>query len=214
MAEVKHLGPRLRLDEPTLSYDWIRFDAPGDFQLILRDDFFAIDGFDEEMLLGWHVDSNLSRRMFLHRGSIESSATSVAGYHCNHNRLPTVYHGAERSRTTSIGSSIPSRAPRSQRNVRRGASPTPRSRRCRSNGRSARRSPTRCSPRSRPRAVLAPPSDAVQAASGQYDSGHVLPFIADSLVVSPLTTIGYIGINPILDGCSRRWSKNWGPAAT
>ena len=55
-----------------MSDEWIRFDAPGDFQLILREDFLAIDGFDEEMLLGYHVDSNLSRRMLLHRGSIET----------------------------------------------------------------------------------------------------------------------------------------------
>ena len=63
MAEIERLGPGLRLDEPTVSNEWIRFDAPGDFQLILRDDFLAIDGLDEEMLLGYHVDSNLSRRM-------------------------------------------------------------------------------------------------------------------------------------------------------
>ena len=31
--------------------------------------------------------------MLLHRGSIESLGESLAGYHCNHNREPTVYHG-------------------------------------------------------------------------------------------------------------------------
>ena len=76
-----------------MSNEWIRFDAPGDFQLILREDFLAIDGLDEEMLLGYHVDSNLSKRMLFHRGSIESLGESLAGYHCNHNREPTVYHG-------------------------------------------------------------------------------------------------------------------------
>ena len=96
LAEVERLGPALHLDEPTLSDKWVRFDAPGDFQLVLREDFFAIDGFDEEMLLGWHVDSNLSRRMRLHRGSIETLEGSVAGYHCNHSRIPTVYHGSAR----------------------------------------------------------------------------------------------------------------------
>ena len=90
IAELRHLGPRLRLDEHTLSYEWIRFDAPGDFQLCLREDVFAIDGFDEEMLLGWHVDSNLARRLTLHRGSIET-IDRLAGYHCNHSRIPTVY---------------------------------------------------------------------------------------------------------------------------
>jgi hypothetical protein len=34
-----------------------------------------------------------------------------------------------------------------------------------------------------------------------YDSGHVLPFIADSLAVSSSdATIGYIGVNPVLEG--------------
>ena len=47
MSQVGRLGPSLRLDEPTVSIDWIRFDAPGDFQLILREDFLAIDGFNE-----------------------------------------------------------------------------------------------------------------------------------------------------------------------
>ena len=41
LAEVERLGPALHLDEPTLSDEWVRFDAPGDFQLCLRDDFFA-----------------------------------------------------------------------------------------------------------------------------------------------------------------------------
>src|SRR5262249_26314855 len=47
LEEVKRLGPELGLDERTVSHEWIRFDAPGDFQLILRDDFLAVDGFNE-----------------------------------------------------------------------------------------------------------------------------------------------------------------------
>ena len=76
-----------------MSHEWIRFDAPGDFQLILREDFMAIDGFDEDMLLGYHVDSNLSRRLLLHRGAIETLEDQLSGYHCNHSRTRTVYHG-------------------------------------------------------------------------------------------------------------------------
>ena len=67
LDEVKRFGPKLGLDEATVSHEWIRFDAPGDFQLVLRDDFIAVDGFNEEMLLGYHVDANLSRRR-LHLG--------------------------------------------------------------------------------------------------------------------------------------------------
>ncbi|MGH3110442.1 MAG: hypothetical protein ACRDQT_05940 [Gaiellaceae bacterium] len=81
LAEIRRLGPTLRLDEKTVSHPEIRYDAPGDFQLVLREDFFAVDGFDEEMVLGWHVDSNLSKRLLLHRGSIETLEDAVAGYH-------------------------------------------------------------------------------------------------------------------------------------
>src|SRR5919197_2653153 len=80
IAEIARLGPGLRLNEPTASHEWIRFDAPGDFQLVLRDDFLAVDGFNEEMLLGYHVDANLSRRLLLRRGAIESLDGQIAGY--------------------------------------------------------------------------------------------------------------------------------------
>ena len=92
LADVGHLGPTLQLGETVTSHEEIRFDAPGDFQLVLREEFFAIDGFDEEMVLGWHVDSNLSKRLLLRRGSIESLEDHIAGYHCNHQRTLTVYH--------------------------------------------------------------------------------------------------------------------------
>ena len=93
LAEIERLGPALKLNETTTSHPEMQFDAPGDFQLILREDFFAIDGFDEAMIHGWHVDTNLSKRIFIHRGSIESLEDVVSGYHCNHNRTQTVYHG-------------------------------------------------------------------------------------------------------------------------
>jgi hypothetical protein len=201
MAELERLGPGLRLDEPTISHEWIRFDAPGDFQLILREDFLAIDGLDEEMLLGYHVDSNLSRRMLFHRGSIESLGDSLAGYHCNHNREPTVYHGTGKvmndldrfvvtidqpelpAQRTTWGladvalEAVPVRE-RSGPNFAAGL---------------AAAIPNNAGPPT--------PSDAAQVPFElTYDSGHVLPFIADSLAVSSSdTTIGYMGANPVLE---------------
>ena len=147
IAELRHLGPRLRLDEHTLSYEDIRFDAPGDFQLCLREDVFAIHGFDERMLLGWHVDSNLAKRLTLHRGSIET-IDRLAGYHCNHSRIPTVYQATAGSRTTSTASSSTWRSPRFLRNRRAGGSSTTRSRRSRSTGESVAHSPIRSLQRS------------------------------------------------------------------
>jgi hypothetical protein len=165
---------------------------------VLREDFFAVAGFDEEMLLGWHLDSNLSRRMRLHRGSIETLQGSVAGYHCNHSRIPTVYHGTQISNDLDrFFYSVEGAELQGQRATwgLSGAAleDVPLQRQIGPAFVDALLAtlPIASGPR--------PSSDAVKAAFGtSYDSGHVLPFIADSLVVSPFTTIGYLGINPIL----------------
>ena len=202
MAEVARLGPALRLDEPTLSHEWIRFDAPGDFQLILREDYLAIDGLDEEMLLGYHVDSNLSRRMLLHRGSIGSLDESLAGYHCNHVRQPTVYHG-----TATVSNDLT----RFFVEVERAELPEQRETWGLPDG-VLEEVPVRerAGPSLADALVAAtPPSAGPRSASEvarvpyelTYDSGHVLPFVADSLAVSPPdTVVGYLGANPVLQG--------------
>ena len=198
LAEIERLGPSLGLDEPTVSHEWIRFDAPGDFQLILRADLIAIDGFNEEMLLGYHVDSNLSRRMLLHRGSIESLAKQLASYHCNHIRVPTVYHGANLI-TNDLDQFFYS--------VNRATLPAQHSTwglpdvdleevpiRTRAALDIGDRVAMVVSNDPHPRTA----SDAT-GFSLTYDSRHVLPFIADSLVISPLSVkVGYVGANPVL----------------
>jgi hypothetical protein len=201
MSEIRRLGPGLRLDEPTLSNEWIRFDAPGDFQLVLRKDFIAIDGLDEEMLLGYHVDSNFSKRMLLHRGSIGSLTERLAGYHCNHNRTPTVYHGSltvtndlERFFLLVDRAELPS-----QRRTwgliddTLEEVPVPE----RSGGQFAAAVTTASPSAAGPRR----PSDAARIPFElTYDSGHVLPFIADSLAVTPPNaTIAYVGVNSVLE---------------
>jgi hypothetical protein len=199
LVDVERLGPALCLDEPTLNQEWVRYDAPGDFQLILQDDFVAVDGFDEEMLLGWHVDSNLNRRMHLHRGSIETLEGRLAAYHGNHARVPTVYHGAERIEndldrfflsvaradvaaqraTWGLADVVLDEVP-----LRRQIGPA-------FVHALLATLPAASGPRH-------PSSAADYASRTAYDSLHVLPFIADSLVVSPLTRIGYLGVNPVL----------------
>jgi hypothetical protein len=200
MAEIERLGPGLRLDEPTVSNEWIRFDAPGDFQLILREDFLEIDGLDEEMLLGYHVDSNLSRRMLFHRGSIESLGESLAGYHCNHNREPTVYHGKtiandlERFVAAVDRPELPT-----QRDTWGLAGETLEEVPVRERvGLGVAESLVAAIPATAgPRA----PSDAARIPFElTYDSGHILPFVADSLAVSPPdATIAYVGANAVLE---------------
>jgi hypothetical protein len=209
IEEVARQGPRLCLDEITLSNEWVRFDAPGDFQLILREDYLAIDGLDEEMLLGYHVDSNLCKRMLLYRGSIETLEESVAGYHCNHNREPTVYHdagiyvirpGANNKANDLVRffvavdrSDLPEqRATWGLPDVEIEEVPL-RERTGAAFG----------------EALVAATPEAtgsrVTSDTGRvpfqfsYDSGHVLPFVADSLAVSSLdSTIAYVGANPVL----------------
>ena len=201
MADIERLGPRLRLDEITLSTDWVRFDAPGDFQLILRDDYFAIDGLDEEMLVGYHVDSNLCKRMVLRRGSIESLEHALAGYHCNHSRDPTVYHGAkpvendpERFMVAVDRSEIPAQRPSwGLADVELEEVPVRERTGLGFAEALATAIPTRDGPRTTCEGTHVP-------YGFTYDSGHVLPFIADSLAVSPpVVTIGYVGANPVLE---------------
>ena len=197
LAELEHLGPGLRLDEPTLGHEWIRFDAPGDFQLILREDFFSIKGFDENMLHGYHVDSNLSRRLLLHRGSIETLEQHVAGYHCNHNRTRTIYHGSQvENDLVRFFYSVDEPELRGQpgdwglADVTLPEVPVRERVNMQSTAAVVEAIPTG------PRMT----SDARDVAFAlTYDSGHILPFIADAVIVStPDVTFGYLGANAIL----------------
>ncbi len=92
MRELRTLRRSLHLDEIVHGTPTARYDAPGDFQLALREDLLAVGGFHEGMLKGWHVDSNLSARMLLHRGSVEDAGEFVLGYHCDHLRKVTPMH--------------------------------------------------------------------------------------------------------------------------
>lgn len=68
------------------------FDAPGDFQLVRRQALESIGCFDETMILGWHVDSNLAVRMESAFGNPESLEEVVSAFHCNHTRQTTHFH--------------------------------------------------------------------------------------------------------------------------
>ena len=70
------------------------FDGPGDFQLFLRADLFSIGGADEDMTKGWHVDSNLAKRVSFLRGNVVSLLDRLEGYHCDHTKQVTPAHKA------------------------------------------------------------------------------------------------------------------------
>ncbi|MCU0709164.1 MAG: hypothetical protein MUF23_12820 [Pirellula sp.] len=80
------------LNEIVEGADCIRFDAPGDFQLMDREDLFKIHAFHESMLLGWHVDSNIAKRFHLLYGETKDLLDHVYGYHCDHTRQVTPMH--------------------------------------------------------------------------------------------------------------------------
>src|SRR5579872_2527036 len=94
---ITEWGKRLQLNEVVYGYPETIFDGPGDFQLFLRDDGIKIAGFDERMLLGWHVDTNIAVRLALLRGQrVDSLLDRVFAYHCDHTResTPAHAHGA------------------------------------------------------------------------------------------------------------------------
>jgi hypothetical protein len=101
MAAMHDYGRRFHFNEVVYgAYDNL-YEAPGDFQLFLRQDLFDIRGFDERMILGWHADSNMARRMKLLRGEVRTAFPKVLGYHCGHTRQATSLHGGNRTENSS-----------------------------------------------------------------------------------------------------------------
>jgi len=104
-------GRSLHLDEVVHSHKSILYDAPGDFQLVPRQDMFAIHGFSEAMLRGWHVDSNLAKRCLLLYGETKSLFDRVTGYHCDHTKVVTPMHGHDRQQNDMVEHITNVRAP-------------------------------------------------------------------------------------------------------
>jgi len=96
IAAADGWGKHARLREAVRGEGVVQFDAPGDCQLVRRADLFAIDGFDEEALLGWHIDYNLAHRMNILRGREGDLSSLVRLYHCGHARRATQTHNADR----------------------------------------------------------------------------------------------------------------------
>jgi len=93
---IRRWGRSLHLDEVVRSEPRVLYDGPGDFQLIAREDLFAIQGFHEAMLLGWHVDSNIAIRLRKLHGQLGDLGDKIFGYHCDHTRQVTPAHSAQR----------------------------------------------------------------------------------------------------------------------
>jgi hypothetical protein len=87
LAKLRDWAVRFHLNQVVHNYMPMKYDALGDFQAALREDMFAIHGFDESMILGWHCDSNLAARLALYRGRVDTLIDRVFGYHCDHTRV-------------------------------------------------------------------------------------------------------------------------------
>lgn len=96
-ADAARWSVEARLAERVRGVPSVLFDNPGDFQLVPRAALFAIDGLDEAMLLGWHVDHNLLVRLAPRLGPPESLEPQFTLHHCGHARQPTLTHGPGRA---------------------------------------------------------------------------------------------------------------------
>ena len=102
ISAAREWGERFHLNEITYADRDNLYDAPGDFQLFLRQDLFEIDGFHEEMILGWHLDANIAKRMRLKRGLVDTVLENLIGYHCDHTRRSTPYHTVDRAENDQV----------------------------------------------------------------------------------------------------------------
>jgi hypothetical protein len=79
LAKLRHWPTRFHLDRP-------REEAGTEFQVMLRDDLFAIHGFDETISSDGSSESNLAARLALHRGPAGTLTDKVLGYRCDPGR--------------------------------------------------------------------------------------------------------------------------------
>jgi len=87
LTMLRDWAVRFHLNQVVHNFMPMKYDALGDFQAALREDMFTIHGFDEEMVLGWHCDSNLAARLALYRGRVDTLIDKLFGYHCDHTRV-------------------------------------------------------------------------------------------------------------------------------
>jgi len=98
LAKLREWSVRYHLNQVVQNFMPMKYDALGDFQAALREDMFAVHGFDESMLLGWHCDSNLAARLALYRGRVDTLIDKVFGYHCDHTRVAAANNKGRQTR--------------------------------------------------------------------------------------------------------------------
>jgi len=90
---LREHAPEMQLNTIVRRPGFLTYDNPGDFQLMPRKAIFEIHGFNEQMQQGWHLDSNLCKRMSLYyKGEMNCLEGKLWGYHCNHTRQASFFH--------------------------------------------------------------------------------------------------------------------------
>lgn len=189
------------LNEIVEAADFVRFDGPGDFQLMERADLFTIQGFHEGMLLGWHVDSNIAKRFHLLYGQTNDLLDRLYGYHCDHTRQVTPAHRANGAANDSTAYVDDVTSPYVHEQSESWGLAGVDVEEVRLNHGRDRAYMTGI------REVLRKPQSSptrVGYVTSTYDklsytAAHVLPFLADIFVnASPRTSIGWVGSSPEL----------------
>ena len=193
-------GTRLHLNEVVKNNAETLFDGPGDFQLALRKQMFGIYGMNEQMVLGWHVDSNLCKRLFLVNGKTDHILDKVYAYHCDHTRLNSVYHNTQDSTSNDLNKFFDNvLKPEVPEQASNWGMPSEQFEEFRLTDEPAARY-------IRVMEKLLPDMKVSMLSSGLnvdawnhgllYSVRHVLPYLADHLsVIPPHLNIGYIGAN-------------------
>jgi hypothetical protein len=188
-------GREFHLNEIVYGSADILYDGPGDFQMALRTDLFAIHGFNEEMVLGWHVDSNIARRMRLLRGELKTMLPHLSAFHCSHTRQATAYHRKERAQNDPVRFVDEVADPYLPAQAERWGCPDEPieeirlSRSVAARYRSALASVLQPTPKIYEAHYVASRFDDLA-----YEPAHVLPFLLDVLsCLPPGTCIGYVG---------------------
>ncbi|MBV8426646.1 MAG: hypothetical protein JOZ88_05330 [Hyphomicrobiales bacterium] len=193
---VREWGAALHINEIVLGSPVILYDGPGDFQLMQRADLFRIDGFDEEMVLGWHVDSNIAKRLTMLHGKVGDLGEQIYGYHCDHTRQVTPAHSSTRTENDWQRFVVNLERPNIPRQARKWGCADDVIEEIRLTGQTASAYVTALKEQIGER-QSGPP---VVAYVGEnynktdYDPRHVLPYLADMFVCSEKTTnLGWFG---------------------
>ena len=201
IAAVAGWGQRYHLNEiVTLPLPALRYDGPGDFQLILRADLDRIHGFDERMLLGWHVDSNIAVRLALLHGGPGEIVHAVFGYHCDHTRQATPAHrpGAASNDWGRFVSNVTAPQPPGQPGW--GLADARLEDLSLADGRRGGHAPYLAAlDAALPTPMTNPTEVAYGASLSDSDTDHMVPFIIDALCTAPpATVVAWIASDPAL----------------